>query len=375
MADEFQLGKYPQSGLLLVYSEREDIQLDPEYQRLSGIWTKEKRQLLIDSLINGFDVPKLYFHEFVPPKMISGKKYRYAIVDGKQRLQTIWDFIDGNLALDDDFRFLRDPSIAAGGLHYAELAKKYPKLKTRFDATTLDIVTIRTDDIALIEDMFSRLNEAVPLNAPEKRNAFGGPMPKAIKEVSAHLFFTKHIPFQDKRYRHRDLAAKFLYIEHSGGIVNTKKPDLDQFVRNFKKWRGEGSSKATDEAVNALKAATRKTLAAMTSTFSKSDSLLSQVGMVTLYYHLFRLIGEGKVALVTRAMLKGFEKEREKNRDRASQTSEVDESVNSRLLEFDSHSQTPNDAYAIKSRLNILLHWLRSHHQLKYDKQVGQLLA
>src|SRR5258706_15827800 len=111
MTNEFGLGKYPQSSLLVVYSEREEIQLDPEYQRISGIWTREKRQLLIDSLINGFDVPKLYFHEFVPFKKIRSKKYRYAIIDGKQRLQTIWDFIDGNIALPEDFKYLRDDSI------------------------------------------------------------------------------------------------------------------------------------------------------------------------------------------------------------------------------------------------------------------------
>src|SRR5437667_2787316 len=113
--DEFSLGRYPQSSLLVVYSERHAIELDPDYQRISGIWTLEKRQLLIDSLINGFDVPKLYFHEFVPPKKIGGKKYRYAIVDGKQRIQTVWDFIDGKISLSEDFEYIRDTSVKAAG--------------------------------------------------------------------------------------------------------------------------------------------------------------------------------------------------------------------------------------------------------------------
>src|SRR6266852_6857026 len=169
--DEFALGRYPQSSLLVVYSDRHEIELDPEYQRISGIWTLEKRQLLIDSLINGFDVPKLYFHEFVPSKRIRGKTYRYAIIDGKQRLQTVWDFIDGGIALADDFEYLRNSSIHIVGLRYRQHASQYHRLKSRFDATLLDITTIRTQDIGLIEDMFSRLNEAVPLNAPEKRNA------------------------------------------------------------------------------------------------------------------------------------------------------------------------------------------------------------
>lgn len=54
----------------------------------------------------------------------------------------------------------------------------------------LPIVCVNTenDDLDLIEDMFSRLNEAVPLNADEKRDAIGGPMTKVIKYVSSNSF-------------------------------------------------------------------------------------------------------------------------------------------------------------------------------------------
>ncbi|MFZ0770177.1 MAG: DUF262 domain-containing protein [Candidatus Sulfotelmatobacter sp.] len=370
MKDEFSLGRYPQSSALIVYSERDDIQLDPAYQRISGIWTREKRQLLIDSIINGFDVPKLYFHEFVPPKKIGSKKYRYAIVDGKQRIQTIWDFIDGNISLADDFEFIRDSTVKAGGLGYKQLAEKYPQLKSRFDSTPLDIVTIRTNDIDLIEDMFSRLNEAVPLNAPEKRNAFGGPLPNAIQNISGHKFFTRHVAFPDNRYRHRDLAAKFLFIEFSKEIVNTKKADLDAFVRQFKKWRQEGARKASQSAVSALANETDNTLALMTSAFGTQDKLLRQVGMITLYFHLFRFIRLGKVSSVSRDMLAQFEKNREKNREVAEEQGETSTSVELALLEFDKHSQTPNDAYAIRIRLGILLKYLSKHGTFKFDASI-----
>jgi len=43
-----------------LYRMRDRILLDPEYQRLSDIWTMDKRQLLIDTILNEFDVPKLY---------------------------------------------------------------------------------------------------------------------------------------------------------------------------------------------------------------------------------------------------------------------------------------------------------------------------
>jgi hypothetical protein len=366
--DEFSLGKYPQSSILIVYSEKKDIELDPDYQRIGGIWTHEKRQLLIDSLLNGFDVPKLYLHEFVPFKKKSDKKYRYAIIDGKQRLQTIWDFIDGKITLGEDFKYLRDDSVRAEGLSYAELAAKYPALKSRFDATPLDITTIRTDDIELIEDMFSRLNEAVPLNAPEKRNAFGGPMPEAIRKTSKHSFFKKRVPFTDKRYRHRDLATKFLYLEHVGGIQNTKKSDLDELVKQFRKWRTEGVKKGSAAELSKLVTTTEKTLAEMSSVFVAKDSLLRQVGMITLYFHLFRLVKQGAVGHPKREMLVKFEKLRDRNREQVEENGEAGPKVDTALLEFDKHSQTPNDAYALRIRLEILLRYLKKDSKLTYKK-------
>ena len=368
--DEFTLGKYPQSSLLVVYSERKEIELEPEYQRIGGIWTPEKRQLLIDSLVNGFDVPKLYFHEFVPPRQKGGKKYRYAIIDGKQRLQTIWDFIDGKLALAEDFKYLRDDNVKAGGLDYPTLATKYPQIKARLDATPLDIVTIRTDDIELIEDMFSRLNEAVPLNAPEKRGALGGPMPAAIKKVADHAFFKKQIPFKDARYRHRDLAAKFLYVDFSDNIVNTKKSYLDEFVRTFRKWRKEGDKRAGPGAVSALVNHVETTLTSMVSVFGIGDSLLRQVGMITVYYYLYRQVANQKVSKVEREMLVRFERDREKNREIVEETGEAGKQVDTALLEFDKHSQTPNDAYAIRIRLKILLRHLAKNFKVTYEPSV-----
>jgi len=82
--------------------------------------------------------------------------------------------------------FIGDPALKPGGLTYAELARNFLELKTQFDGYVLPIMSILTDDTEFIEDMFSRLNEAVPLNAPEKRNALGGPIPRAVRDLAKH---------------------------------------------------------------------------------------------------------------------------------------------------------------------------------------------
>ena len=97
---DFRLGAIPSSSVLNLYSMREVILFDPPYQRLGDIWPVEKRQLLIDSILNGFDIPKLYFHEFFPAKEINGNKYKYAIVDGSNDFNLFFHLLKGGFQLE-----------------------------------------------------------------------------------------------------------------------------------------------------------------------------------------------------------------------------------------------------------------------------------
>lgn len=344
--NDFNISMLMPSTVLYLHSDRESFQLNPEYQRDSDIWPLEKRQLLIDSIINGYDIPKIYFHKFPKPRTINRKMYTHAIIDGKQRLSSIWSFIDGEISLSENIEYLPDRKIDLSGLTYNELGKEFPKLKTRFDSFPLAVVSIETDNIDLIEDMFSRLNEAVPLSAAEKRNALGGPMPPVIRKLSKEPFFANTLPFGNKRYRHFDLTAKFLLIEDRNKIVDTKKVYLDEFVKS---WKGSSTGKA-----NELGQSVMETTTTMAKTFTKSDSLLRSVGMVVLYYHLFRIARANKwLAKITRNKLLAFEKARLENR--AIAEGEISKAKYD-LLEFDRYTQTPNDAYAMSLRLKILLH-------------------
>lgn len=342
---DFRLGGVPSSSVLNLYSMRESIWFDPPYQRMSDIWPLEKRQLLVDSILNGFDVPKLYFHEFFPSKEVSGKKVKYAIVDGKQRLQSIFSFIEGRFPIGEGFELLEDPSIKPGGLTYAELAREYPSLKTRFDGFVLPIVSILTDETELIEDMFSRLNEAVPLNSAEKRNALGGPIPTIIRSVSQHPFFVEKLPFTNSRYRHYDLLAKFLYLCYRDQLVDTKKVHLDEFVKQQR--ASQNGSEADFLAEEA-----KEVLDKLAEVFVDRDTLLRSVGTVVLYFYMFRdAIKNGWADKLSRRSLEEFERARVENRRAA----EADEGRGEyKLLEFDRLTQSPNDGVALRYRYAVL---------------------
>src|SRR3954454_10053992 len=78
---------------------RTSIDDDPAYQRAGDLWSERQRQRFIDSLINGYDVPKIYLHDLrgTDPRRV------YAVVDGKQRLTAIWDYLADRFVLGPDF--------------------------------------------------------------------------------------------------------------------------------------------------------------------------------------------------------------------------------------------------------------------------------
>ncbi|MBL3611051.1 DUF262 domain-containing protein [Rhodovulum sulfidophilum] len=336
--------------IMLLYAERDEIKLDPEYQRSGGVWTMNKRRLLIDSILNDYDIPKLYFHDLGDGSMHEEGK-SYAVIDGRQRLETIWSFMDGGFTLSDDFEYQRDPEISMAGFTYEDIAKKFPKIRIKFDSFVLPIVlvSVTDDDIDLIEDMFSRLNEAVPLNAAEKRNAIGGDLVAAINEVSRHKYFSEKVKFNDARYKHREVAARLLLLEDSlqerGSLIDTKREYLDGLATRLKS--------GNKEKVEELKRNVIATLDVMASTFSKKDDLLMAQGIQAVYYLLFRSAKKyGASESVDRAGLIKFRKSLSENRELAASDYEK---ASFELLEFDRlNQQGTNDANSIKERYSTL---------------------
>jgi hypothetical protein len=341
------------STILRLNSEKELIDIAPEYQRQGGVWNLEKKQLLIDSILNDYDIPKLYFHKLTPQqKKDAGKDFDFAIIDGRQRIEAIWEFIDGQLTLDPDFEYLVDTSVKAGGLTYQDLATEYPKVKIRFDSYILPVIMVETEDLDLIEDMFSRLNEAVPLNAAEKRNAFGGPMAKAIRDLANNVFFTDRVKFGNGRYQHREIAARMLYVELSlqthSKTFDTKKPYLDKMVTDYR----EGNLDTTQ-----LEASTLNVINTMNNVFISKDALLRAQSSITVYYMLFRKANEtNQLQKISRARLFAFYDALNENRKIAEE--DITKATFD-YLEFDRLSQQgTNDTNSIKDRTRIMSEFL-----------------
>lgn len=336
------------STIMYLFSEKDRIDLSPDYQRSGGVWTKQKKQLLIDSILNDYDIPKIYFHTLAAPGS-PRQQFDYAVIDGRQRIETIWAFMEDKFCLSDEFEYQHDQTIDLSGLSYKDLAESYPKIRIKFDSFVLPIVSVETDDIDLIEDMFSRLNEAVPLNAAEKRNAIGGNVVAAIRSVSEHAFFRSCVVFGNKRAQHKEVSARFLLTEFNLSeherVIDTKREYLDGFTREYRNQDGD-MIRDTKREVEAV-------LDLMAEKFTESDPLLRAQGNMVIYYMLFRGAREnGEMQKFSRENILRFREKLRENRELA-ETDFV--KADFELLEYDRLSQQgTNDASNIRERYEVL---------------------
>src|SRR5579859_2651019 len=272
-------------GMFVV--EKNVINDSPEYQRESGVWSPDKQQLFLDSIFNKFDVPKIYLHD------LRGKhgKYKFSVIDGKQRLHAIWSFIDGNISLAEDFAIFepedRTPPPPKAG--FTALTMDWQEI---FKGKLLDVVLVRDATPEDIEELFSRLNNGEPLNAAEKRNALGGDMCQLIRDVAKLPFFSSKVPFGNNRYQHYEVAAKMLLIEKSetdsdNPFCDLKKRFLDNLVKSNRKLATASRDGMLKRVADELKVVSR--------VFGKDDSLLAKQAAVPLYY-LFVKVMNGAYA-------------------------------------------------------------------------------
>lgn len=334
-------------------AEKTDIA--PPYQRKGGQWSKHQKAFLIDSILNRYDIPKFYFADFSRGSdslNVGGKEF--ALVDGRQRLEAIQQFLDGDLSLNSDFVLRDKPALALGGFRITDLAREYPELVERFEEFELDVVLIVTDDESRINDLFIRLNSGTGLTGAQVRNAMDGVAPTVIRELASHQFFEAKVAFPKKRGEDLNVAAKLLLLEFRGALQDTKRVHLDRFVTSLASFaddlkRAEAGAEDVDRAAQRA----NEVLGQLSMHFRDRDPLLRTQGPITVYYWLVRWRG-ANVPPDFRARLERFANERKLNRWLVRAQGERSRGVDTELLAFDSFSRNANDARSIEGMFQIL---------------------
>ena len=218
-----------------IYSvgEREKkINPSPQYQR-SAVWNLTKKQKLIDSILRGYDVPKIYVRES------SDSTYEHEIVDGQQRLRAIWEFANNGFPLGDLSADLPKWGSLSDRRHQ-ELASN---VKAHFGNFNLNIVVIEDSTDREVRDLFLRLQEGVSLNPAERRNAMVGDMRDFVSRLADNLVFQKvRMPSNiSNRFGKDDWIAHIVCLELAKGIVDIKAPNLKHMYETEQKFNPKGT--------------------------------------------------------------------------------------------------------------------------------------
>jgi hypothetical protein len=220
--------------------------LNPEYQR-SYIWKKMpgKRERLIDSLLREFDIGTIFLRRI--EKIVQGNpEISYECLDGQQRLKSIFDFIDGEYATDPQISKEFDKPML-----FDDLDQLY---RVRLTEMWMEPVIVKSNDEDIISEIFMRLQEGVPLRAPEKLNAIKGEMKKAVVRLSEHTFLDK-TGISKFRFAHRYLCAQFMFIEINQFIDTLQFKDMryKELKKMYEDYADSGKLKEITRCENNVK--------------------------------------------------------------------------------------------------------------------------
>ncbi len=272
------------------------LDLEPDFQRRSNLWSKYKQAHLIDSIINGYDLPKFYVADFTLARStLNSARRPYAVVDGKQRFGSIFSFLRDEIPLNKSTKFELDADLSIKGMKFSQLVRDFPDLAKKILSFKPVVMSIVTDERDKISEMFVRLNSGEAANSAERRNAQPGPIPVLVRELIDHAFFRNRISFTKKRMADYQLAAKLLLIEYRGGPADTKAKDMDSFVKTaaaetlppqFEEATPENS--AALQRYEAVAERVIEVLERLAEAFEDEDPLLGASGRIPIYYLVLR---------------------------------------------------------------------------------------
>lgn len=196
--------------------ESGELDLDTEYQR-DVIWSREKKELLIDSMLNDIDIPKIYLAHLAKDK-------KYECIDGKQRIASVLDFYNNKIQ-------------SISGESYKEISDKNIFLDYQFSVTIIQNPT--NEDIS---ELFYRLNYGDPLNGGERINAITGKMRDFVfVTIGKNGPFLRNLGIRaGERYRFSretalaQMIINSLFFREGNEFTRARYEDLRDFFLKYK---------------------------------------------------------------------------------------------------------------------------------------------
>lgn len=214
--------------------ERGKLILAPEFQR-EDVWNPLQKSELIESVLMNIPLPYIYLSE--------NKLGDLAVIDGRQRLTALFEFIDNTFRLHNDLTILE----SIKGKKFSEISPLMQGAIEDYQLTTQIIKQPSSNRIII--DIFERVNRSgTLLNSQEIRNAlYQGPATELLKSLSESEEFKRATNYSVKTERMRDkyMILRFLsfYIwrswfltGHNKRIQDAKynyRSDVDEFLGRY----------------------------------------------------------------------------------------------------------------------------------------------
>ena len=204
----------------------------PQYQR-TEVWTPKKKQLLIDSILRGYDLPKFYLRS-------SDGQYEHEVVDGQQRLRAIWEFLNDEYALGEGSNDIS----GFGDLVGKKWSQLSSSARDQIGEFELSIALVEEAEDLEIRQLFLRLQEGVSLTPPEKRNAMPGNMRNFVADLAENhrIFQSELTSLPDTRYQRHDFVAIVTCLEIATGPTDVKAPSLKKMYEREQEFNHNGST-------------------------------------------------------------------------------------------------------------------------------------
>ncbi|WP_445357923.1 DUF262 domain-containing protein [Microbulbifer sp. ANSA005] len=207
--------------------------MDPAYQRRS-VWSDEKKSFFVDSVLKNLPIPPVFLRQNVDD---TTGKTTYEVIDGKQRLSSLVDFINGEFPTADEADDpLHDESLA--GRYFSEIeGEDLGHYKKRFWRYLIPVEYVDTDDDLIIDKIFDRLNrngEALTGQELRHSNYYSSPLLKLCYEVSKTEFWSNRLNVTDKsRMEDIELVSELVFVLLENKELKSTDEDIDQLYLKY----------------------------------------------------------------------------------------------------------------------------------------------
>ncbi|MGO4550480.1 DUF262 domain-containing protein [Lysobacter sp. 2RAF19] len=214
---------------LMALHEKKALDLSPAFQR-DSVWLVRDRKSLIDSVCRNYPLPAIFLY-----KTGSGRNVRYAVIDGKQRLETLLGFVGQLRGKSFEVRLPigkeGEPQLVSSKSMRHEHAA-FKKHLLRYEIPVIEV----TGSLSEVMHVFVRINSTgKALTSQEKRKArhADSVLLAAATKLASRLesIWTDGIISDQlhSRMRHVELAAELLLSVE--GPIN-KKAAVDSAMTN-----------------------------------------------------------------------------------------------------------------------------------------------